>query len=122
MFAAKRYPNLIADEIEANETSHLESHEVLRRSRTVFDQMLGSGEDSRGELWEILSRDVQHGDAEFINFSSNYVLAAVNGPSRPDSAAVAGFLVAFGKRLQSPPAELALNERGEYFVQFATTT
>lgn len=112
-----KYPKLIAQEITSGRTEHLNSSEVLRRTKIVFDRLLESGEESRDELWQHVTQYIEHGDAEFVTFASDYVLACVSGSSRPIPDALAGLLNAFGSRLQSPPTDLNIEERADCFVQ-----
>ena len=110
-----RYPTQVAEEIESGGALKGNVPEALRRSRAVFDRLLASGEESRPELWSLLTRFIKHGDCAFVEFASGYVLASATHASRPSPAALTGFLVAFGERLQSPPEGLDLNDRGQCF-------
>jgi hypothetical protein len=112
-----RYTEAVATELEEKGTDALQNCDVIRRSHVVFDKLLELGEESRPELWEHVTRYGQHGDNEFVEFAGGFVLKHVTGPSRPDPNAFNDFLVAFGNRLLSPPADLNAGEQGNAFVQ-----
>lgn len=91
-----RYTKLLADIMEADEVKDLDTEAVIRRSRTVFQELVDAGEDSRAELWGQLNKYVSVRMKEAVALAWEFMDRHVN---RPDPVAYTVFVKNFAERL-----------------------
>jgi len=91
-----RYTKLLAAIMEADEVKDLDTEAVIRRSRTVFQELVDAGEDSRAELWGQLNIYVSVRMKEAVALAWEFMDRHVN---RPDPIAYTVFVKNFAERL-----------------------
>lgn len=91
-----RYTKLLADIMEADEVKDLDTEAVIRRSRTVFQELVDAGEDSRAELWGQLNIYVSVRMKEAVALAWEFIGSHVN---RPDPVAYTVFVKNFAERM-----------------------
>ena len=91
-----RYTKLLAAIMEADEVKYLDTEAVIRRSRTVFQELVDAGEDSRAELWGQLNIYVSVRMKEVVALAWEFMDRHVN---EPDLVAYTAFVKNFAERL-----------------------
>ena len=91
-----RYTKLLADIMEADEVKDLDTEAVIRRSRTVFQELVDAGEDSRAELWGQLNIYVSVRMKEAVALAWEFMDRHVN---IADPVAYTVFVKNFAERL-----------------------
>ncbi|RIK35508.1 MAG: hypothetical protein DCC58_20410, partial [Chloroflexi bacterium] len=91
-----RYAHLLVEELLADRTAALTMTDIARRSRLVFEGMWAAGQESRAELWALLTDYVRVRAPEIVRLSWESIS---KHQESPDKAAMTMYLKAFADRL-----------------------
>ncbi|MDF9408524.1 MAG: KAP family P-loop domain protein [Pelotomaculum sp. PtaB.Bin013] len=91
-----RYTKLLAAQMESEQTQELKTDVVMGRSRSVFQSLWDAGEESRIELWDLLTRYVAVKMKEAVALAWELMRRY---QKEPDSNALTSFIMSFANRL-----------------------
>jgi hypothetical protein len=93
----ERYTDLVTGQLEAGDLSDIDTSEMLRRSKLVFEELWNSGEESRQLLWNQLHRLVSVREKTAASLAWEFLGSHLAGP---DSKLLTMFVMNMADRLR----------------------